>query len=106
MKLCMTALVLLLVASMATVSEAAKDKPLKGQISAIDGMKITVSSGKKSSPTTTDVTCDEKTTVTRDGKDAKVTDLKTGDYVTITPATGTATSIVATTTKPEKKPKA
>lgn len=106
MKIWTTAIVFLLIAGMAGVAEAAKEKALKGKISAVDGMKITVTSGGKKNPQTVDVTCDDKTTVTLDGKDAKVADLKSGYYVSITPATGTATSITATTTKPEKKPKA
>ena len=107
MKIWMTAIVLLLVAGLAGVAEAAKkDKGVKGQITAIDGAKVTVSTGGKKNPMTVDVTTDANTVVTRDGKDAKVADLKVGDYVTVTPDTGTATSITASTTKPEKKPKA
>jgi hypothetical protein len=107
MKIWMTALVLLLMVGLTGVAEAAKkEKAVKGQISAIDGAKITVTTGGKKNPATVDVTTDDKTMVTRDGKDAKVADLKVGDYVSITPDTGTAEKITASTTKPEKKPKA
>lgn len=109
MKIWTTAIVLLLIAGFAGVSEAAKEKgkekPLKGQISAIDGAKITVTSGGKKNPKTVEITTDDKTTVTLDDKEAKVADLKVGNYVLITPASGVATQIKATTTKPEKKPK-
>ena len=44
-----------------------------------------------------------RTSVTVDGKEAKIEEVKAGYYVTITPAEGKATSITATTTKPEKK---
>ena len=107
MKIWTSAIVLLLIAGLAGVSEAAKEKHLKGQISAIDGAKITITSGGKKNPKTVEITTDDKTTVSRDEKDAKVADLKVGDYVMVSPLTGTATHIEASTTKPEKKkPKA
>ena len=111
MKIWMTAIVLLLVAGIAgaaeTKTETKKEgKGLRGQISKIDGMTLTVTSGGKKNPKTTEVTVDDKTAVTRDGKDAIVTDLAVGDYVMISPADGTAKTIKASTTKPEKKPKA
>jgi hypothetical protein len=110
MKIWMTAIVLLLAAGIAgaaeTKTETKKEgKGLRGQISKIDGMTLTVTSGGKKNPKTTEVVMDDKTTVTRDGKDAKATELVVGDYVMVTPASGTATSIKASSTKPERKPK-
>lgn len=109
MKLWTTLVILAVMASLTGIAEAKKPKEtagLVGQVTAIDGIKLTVSSGKKKKKAVTqDVTCDDKTTVTRDGQAAKLADLKVGDYVTITPADGTPTSVTATTTAPSKKSK-
>jgi len=59
--------------------------------------------GKESKEVT--VQADESTTVTIDKEAAKPADLKADMYVKITPATGKAEKIVASTQKPEKKEK-
>lgn len=107
MKLWTNLVALILIVGLAGVAEAKKDKgsDLKGQITAVDGMKLTITSGKKKKAQMVDVTCDDKTAVTRDGQPAKVADLKSGDYVSVMPAIGTPTTITATTTAPEKKAK-
>jgi hypothetical protein len=45
------------------------------------------------------VTVDDSTKYTLDGADAKLTDIKAGQRVKVTPATGTATAVAATTAK-------
>lgn len=78
---------------------------LMGQITKVDGAKITVKPMARpnatEAPKEVVVTTDDKTVVTLDGKDAKVSDLKADLYVRVTPADGTATKIVATTEKPQ-----
>jgi len=66
---------------------------LTGAICKIDGAKISVKSAKDKA--VVEVATDDQTSVTLDGKAAKVADLKVGMNVTVTPATGTATNIVA-----------
>jgi len=77
--------------------EKPADSPLKGKVVKVDGTNVVVSTevgGEKKEVT---VATDDKTVVTVDGKDAKLADLKADMDVTITPATGTATKIEATT---------
>lgn len=66
---------------------------LKGAICKVDGAKISVKCD--TSKTVVEVVTDDQTTVTLDGKAAKVGDLKAGMKVVVTPATGTATRIEA-----------
>jgi hypothetical protein len=80
-------------------------RPLMGQIVKVEEGKITVKPmmvrpGGDANAVVV-VTTNDKTTVTIDGKDAKVADLKADLYVIVTPREGTAEKIVATTTKPE-----
>lgn len=63
------------------------------QITALEGMKLTITGGME-------VTCDDKTTITRDGQTVKIANLKVGDYVAVSPTIGTPTSVTATTTAP------
>lgn len=78
-----------------------KGKALRGKITKVEDGKITVKHGSDE----VTVSTDDKTSVTLDGKDAKVADLKEGLFVAVTPAEGTATSITATTKRPEHKKK-
>jgi len=77
---------------------AAQDAPksMTGTVVKVDGANVTVKAGEKEVVVVTD----DKTAVTVDGKEAKVADLKAGMAVTVTPDTGTAAKIVATTPKP------
>ncbi len=70
-------------------------KSLEGTVVKVDGANVTVKAAEKEVVVATD----DKTVVTVDGEEAKVADLKAGMAVTITPDTGTATKIVATTPK-------
>jgi len=81
-------------------------KTLVGTVVKVDGANVTVKVADKEAVVPTKevvVATDEKTAVTVDGKEAKVADLKAGMAVTVTPDTGTATKIVATTPKPVEK---
>ena len=84
---------------------------VKGQISNViaDGdssAKIVVLAGRKKAPQEVTVMADSNTTVTVDGQPAKLSELKTGHYVLVRPATGTATSIQAMLEAPSKAKKA
>jgi hypothetical protein len=70
---------------------------LTGTVVKVDGANVTVKAAEKEVVVVTD----DKTAVTVDGKEAKVADLKAGMTVEITPATGTAAKIVATSPKTE-----
>ena len=80
------------------------EKPLAGEVVSVtpadatkpdEGGTIKVTSGGKKAPKETDVAYDKDTKVTINGVDSKVSDLKAGMRVTITPATGTAKEIKA-----------
>ena len=73
---------------------------LQGKVVSVQDTNVVVKAAKKE----VTVATDDKTTVTIDGNEAKVADLKAGMHVTVTPAEGTATEIVATSAK-EKKTK-
>ena len=72
-------------------------KTLKGAVVKVDGDKLTIKAKDKE----TVVATDANTKVTIDGKDAKLADLKEGQMVTVTPAEGTATTIVVAAAKPK-----
>jgi hypothetical protein len=99
MKLIPILVALALVFSISAVAMGAKKAPsnkVKGEITKIDGDKLTVKVGKKSDPNAREVaiSTDANTKVVlADGTDGKVSDLKTGIKVTVTPAEGTATRI-------------
>ncbi len=93
MKTLSLALALSIVLGFAGLASAAKGDNVKGKITKIDGKTLTISSGKKGEEKDVTVTVDDKTTYTVDGKDAKLEDLKEGQRITVTPATGTATHI-------------
>lgn len=114
MKVWMSAIVALLICGLVGVVQAKapadgkkKEKPVRGQIMSVaaDGTSVVImTAGKTASEMT--ITTDAKTKVTVDGADAKLTDLKKDFYVQVTSGSGVATNIVATTAKPDKKPKA
>jgi len=98
------------------VALAAEEAPKKaprgifGKIASVDGANIVVEKRvSRDSKETTKVTVvtDDKTEITLDGNAAKIGDLKEGMFVMITPATGTAEKVRASTKAPEfkKKPK-
>lgn len=65
----------------------AKKRVMKGTLSSIDGDTLTVSVLSKKTGEKKDhkVTADDKTKITLDGKDAKLSDLKAGQTLKITP---------------------
>jgi len=85
--------------------EGRKKRPRKrppgqaGKIVAVGENSITIAKRAKKGeePTKVEVKTDENTTVTIDRKKAKVSDLKVGMFVFITPAEGTAEKIRART---------
>ncbi len=83
---------------------AAADKPLKGKIVSVtpekdkpETLDIVVSTGGKQNAHEVTIMADAGMKVSIDGADKKASDLAAGEYVTVTPATGTPTSIEATT---------
>ena len=92
----------------------AQDAPKKtrtpgvfGKIVKIDGTSIVVAARTRGSEDTKEVTVatDDKTVVTLDEKEAKLADLKADMFVRITPATGTAEKVIASTKMPERPKK-
>ncbi len=75
---------------------------LRGKIVKIDGTNIVVKTRGHGDNEGKEVTVatDANTTFTLDGKDAKLADLKADMFVRVTPATGTATKVSASTKAP------
>ena len=73
---------------------------MKGTVSSVDGMTVVVSSTNKAGVAKDHkVKTDDKTKITLDGKEAKLSDLKAGQEVTVTPGAAhgdPAAEIVAT----------
>jgi membrane protein implicated in regulation of membrane protease activity len=82
-----------------------KAKNLKGEVVKIDGSAITVKVKDKSGTKDIVIATDDKTQVLIEGTPSKLSDLKVGQKVTVTPAEGTATKVVVPKPK-EKKPAA
>ena len=82
-----------------------KKPGIKGDVVKVDGNKLVISSGKKDAKAELTIATDDKTVVMIEGKEAKLTDLKPGQKVTITPETGTATKIEVPAPKAKKDPK-
>lgn len=83
-----------------------KKDTVAGKILSVSGATVTVSTGgKKAGAKEVSITTDDKTAITIDGTASKVADLKPGEKVVVSPATGTATEIKATSAK-AKAPKA
>ena len=80
-----------------------------GMIQKIEGsgsaLKLTVAVGKGRKATTSLVDTNDKTSVTVDGQAKQLADLKVGEYVKLNAATGTVTTIDASTTAPAKADK-
>jgi hypothetical protein len=97
------ALVLVAVGVLATAAAFADDaKPeRKGVVIKIEEKQITLRAKKPgvADVITIVVPIDDKTTVTLDGAESKIADLKLGYQVTATPIDGTATTITATVPK-------
>jgi hypothetical protein len=108
-------LALVVVLGMVGVAVAAEgDAPKKtrtpgiwGKIVKVEGTNIVVAARTRGSEDTKEVTVatDDKTVVTLDGKEAKLADLKADMFVRITPATGTAEKVIASTKMPERPKK-
>jgi outer membrane lipoprotein-sorting protein len=89
----------------ANITTKPAHKGLRGKIVKVDGVNVTVKTGRGETAKEVVVATDDKTVVTVDEKAATVADLKEGMYVKVTPAEGTATEIKAMTKRPEKAPK-
>ena len=79
---------------------------VRGQVVKVDGANVVIKTmaGRGAEAKEVTVKTDDKTTVKiDDAADKKVSDLKADMYVTITPAEGVATAIVATTKAPERR---
>ena len=76
-----------------------KAKALHGAVVKVDGDKLTIKVKDKE----TVVATDANTKVTIEGKDAKLADLKADQVVTVTPAEGTAQTIVVAAPKKAAK---
>jgi hypothetical protein len=108
-------LALVVVLGMVGVAVAAEgDAPKKtrtpgiwGKIVKVEGTNIVVASRTRGSTETKEVTVatDDKTVFTLDEKEAKLADLKADMFVRITPATGTAEKVIASTKMPERPKK-
>ncbi len=91
------------------IAEDASPKPkfdgVRGQIVKVDGANVTIKTwaGRGGEAKEVVVATDDKTVVTIDEKEAKVADLKADMFVMVTPAQGTATKIVASTKKLERR---
>jgi hypothetical protein len=103
---CMSLLMIAVLVAGISVAAIAQDAPkadnLRGRVVKVDGTNLTISVKQKDSTDRKEVVVktDDKTTVTIDDKEAKLADLKADMRVTITPADGVATKIVAKTAKP------
>jgi hypothetical protein len=112
--LLLAAVMVFAVAGVALAEEGAKktDKPAKTEylqgvlvsitIDATDSTKATLVVNKEKKVT---ITVDSTTKIRKDEADAKLSDLKVGDMMRITPTSGLAKLVVAKTVK-EKKPEA
>ena len=76
-------------------------KTLTGVVVSVasDNTSIVVNTGTMKAPNNVTVTVDAKTTYTLDTNAAKITDLKAGQSVVVTPATGTAQTVAAISAK-------
>ena len=86
------------IAAEGTATSKPKFDGVRGMIVKVDGANVTI---KGRADKETVVVTDANTVVTIDEKASTVADLKADMYVQVTPATGTATKIVASTKKPE-----
>lgn len=108
----LVAALILCVAGAVIAQDAPTTKPKRdmigGKIVKVDGATVTIKTRARGGAEGKEVavTTDDKTVVTLDGKEAKVADLKADMFVRVSPATGTATKIVATTKAPERPAKA
>ncbi len=112
MKICICILAAMFSLSLASTTFAAKgNKGLRGQVVSVadDHMSIVVNVGRKADAKEQTIKLASAAEVTVDGKKVELKDLKenlkAGYYVMISPADGEATSITATSSKPEKKVK-
>jgi hypothetical protein len=82
--------------------KAAKKAGIKGTIVKVDGMKLIVSTGKKTEAKEVTIETTDKTVVTVEGQAAKLADLKPGQKVVISPDTGAAEKIEVAAAKTKK----
>jgi len=103
---------ILCMVGVAMAQDAPKDAPkqerpkgIAGKIKSVDGMKLVITKRAREGQEATEVTvtADDKTVVTLDRKEATMADLKADMFVFVTPETGTAEKIVASTKMRERK---
>jgi hypothetical protein len=81
---------------------AKKAKALRGKVVRVDGDKLVLDTGTKKEPKEVTVTAAADTKVMIDGHAGKLTDLKEGQVVSVSPAEGTPQSITAAAAKVKK----
>ena len=97
-------------AAPATADQPAKEKKdkavsgSKGKVVKASEKELVIKTGGKEGKEVT-YTVDDKTKVTIDGKDGKITDLKEGQQVSVTPSSGTALTVEVKAAKPAKEGK-
>lgn len=85
-------------------ADAPKPKTIKGHFVKVEGMELTFKGGVKGKGRDHTVKIDDKTKVTVDGKEGKISDLKGEEYIEVTEAAGVASLIAASTTTPTTAP--
>lgn len=96
--------------SVAMAQDAPKKKRkhrsgIRGKIVRVEGTNVIISTRTRGTKETEEVTVatDDDTAIRVDKKKATLADLKPDMWIFVTPKTGTATKIYASTTKPERK---
>jgi hypothetical protein len=95
-RLLLTAVFVLGVAGMVWSQSATRPSGVFGTIVKVDGKNIIVKTGRRDNAKEVTVATDEKTEFVVDAEKGKLDDLKADMRVRITPETGTATKVVAT----------
>jgi hypothetical protein len=102
MKFLMTAVAVIALLGFVGTTHAKDAKPKAGHFVKVDGMEVTYKGGAKGTGKEHTVKIDDKTKVTIDGKEAKITDIKPDTLIEITIEKDVATVIAADTTPPKK----
>jgi hypothetical protein len=102
MKFLITAIAMVALLGFVTSAHAKDAKPKPGHFVKVDGMELTYKGGAKGTGKEHTVKIDDKTKITLDGKEAKVTDLKADMYIEVTAEKDVASLIAASTTPPKK----
>jgi hypothetical protein len=77
---------------------------LRGKIVSVSGNSVVIQTHSQTEgKSTKTVVTDSNTVITIDGKSSKVSELAAGLFVRVSPSEGTATTIAASTSRPEHK---